>query len=280
MFCKRCGKDLENKKVRFCPACGAAQEVSTEVQQKFILPKSFVLIVLVLLGIGFLLSQDICFHKWLPATCTRAKTCSKCGEVKETALLPHNWLDATCTEPSRCSQCGKSLGKAKNHTVNDGWKCISCGEMIERELTIDNYREYLDFQVSYSDIASTVRRRIAYNENGGLFHPIEIRIDDVNISVSPKKNVKFLDVTVSGNIMTSNTEFVIPYAVCKDNNFEILYKITINSVGEASKVEGNESEYSSNSAWFLLSPEPSNYFDDQLSPYFEATNISGRVTGK
>ncbi|MFW5670637.1 MAG: zinc-ribbon domain-containing protein, partial [Acetivibrio ethanolgignens] len=140
------------------------------------------LILLAVIGSAVLLLQNICFHDWIPATCSTVETCSKCGETKDSELLPHTWIEATCTEPSRCSQCGKVQGEAKSHSINNMGVCATCGKAMGKDLTLANFEEYLSFRLSYSDIVSTVRRRIAYDKNGVIFHPTEIRIDGVNIS--------------------------------------------------------------------------------------------------
>ena len=48
-------------------------------------------------------------HKWVEATCTEPKTCSKCGETEGKAL-GHKWIPATFTEPETCSVCGETSG--------------------------------------------------------------------------------------------------------------------------------------------------------------------------
>ncbi len=78
-----------------------------------------------------------CSHSWNAATCSKPKTCSKCGategstgahdwsaatckapktckncKVTEGALAAHSWKDASYTAPKTCSVCGATEGKA------------------------------------------------------------------------------------------------------------------------------------------------------------------------
>lgn len=92
---------------------------------------------------------SVCFHfDWNPATCTRPKTCSNCGQT-EGEKLGHSWEEATCTEPKTCSRCGKELGKALGHkpstwTVQSEATCSTegketstcsrCGEDISQSI--------------------------------------------------------------------------------------------------------------------------------------------------
>jgi len=51
-----------------------------------------------------------CSHSWNAATCTKAKTCSKCGAT-EGSTAAHDWKDATYTAPKTCSVCGATEGE-------------------------------------------------------------------------------------------------------------------------------------------------------------------------
>jgi len=93
-------------------------------------------------------------HRYVAATCTAPKTCSKCGATEGEALghnynavvtaptctaagyttytcacgdtyvgntvaAPgHNWVDATCTAPKTCTVCGATEGEALGHDYN------------------------------------------------------------------------------------------------------------------------------------------------------------------
>lgn len=66
-----------------------------------------------------------CSHSWKDATCTAAKTCSKCG-VTEGKAAGHSWKKATCTAPKTCSKCGATEGKKADHSYQNG-ACTGCG---------------------------------------------------------------------------------------------------------------------------------------------------------
>lgn len=55
-----------------------------------------------------------CEHEWEDATCTMAKTCSKCDTV-EGEPLGHSWNKATCTKPSECKRCKETEGEKLGH---------------------------------------------------------------------------------------------------------------------------------------------------------------------
>lgn len=73
-------------------------------------------------------------HEWKEATCTEARTCTKCGK-EEGEPLPHEWQEATCTEPRTCTVCGAAEGAANGHTYEvtsctEPKACSICGEVI------------------------------------------------------------------------------------------------------------------------------------------------------
>lgn len=53
-------------------------------------------------------------HTWSNATCTTAKTCSRC-KVTEGSALGHTWTNATCTTAKTCSRCKVTEGTALGH---------------------------------------------------------------------------------------------------------------------------------------------------------------------
>jgi len=69
------------------------------------------------------LSGCACKHEWVEATCTVAKTCSKCQEV-EGEPLGHTWVDADCVTPKTCSVCALTEGEALGHTWVDA-DCVT-----------------------------------------------------------------------------------------------------------------------------------------------------------
>ena len=75
--------------------------------------------------------QPTCNHSWKAATCTAAKTCSKCGQVSGSSL-GHSYQKATCTAPKTCKTCGHTYGSALGHSWNDATcqgpkTCSTCG---------------------------------------------------------------------------------------------------------------------------------------------------------
>ena len=80
----------------------------------------------------FVLTGCCISHQWEDATCTKPKTCAKCGKTEGEAL-GHTWVDATCTEPKTCSVCGETEGEALGHkwedaTCTEPKTCSVCGE--------------------------------------------------------------------------------------------------------------------------------------------------------
>lgn len=72
-----------------------------------------------------------CSHNWSAATCTAAKTCTKCGAT-EGAAAGHNWNAATCTAAKTCTKCGATEGAAAGHNWNAATcaapkTCTKCG---------------------------------------------------------------------------------------------------------------------------------------------------------
>lgn len=68
-----------------------------------------------------------CAHTFKDATCTTAKTCTKCGATEGKAA-GHSWKNATCTVAKTCSKCGKTEGKAAGHKYENGI-CKGCGDV-------------------------------------------------------------------------------------------------------------------------------------------------------
>lgn len=80
---------------------------------------------------GIVLFSLGCDHNWKPATCTKAETCTVCGETKASAL-GHKWSDATCTAPKTCTVCNITEGNALGHdwqggSCTQGKVCALCG---------------------------------------------------------------------------------------------------------------------------------------------------------
>ena len=58
-----------------------------------------------------------CEHNWVDATCTAAKTCSKCGATEGAPSGHTPGAEATCTEAQICTACNAELVAAKGHTA-------------------------------------------------------------------------------------------------------------------------------------------------------------------
>ena len=69
-----------------------------------------------------------CSHTFSDATCTAAKTCTKCGATEGSAA-GHSWKDATCAAPKTCATCGATEGGNGSHTFTPD--CTICGQPNE-----------------------------------------------------------------------------------------------------------------------------------------------------
>ncbi len=104
-------------------------------------------------------------YRYSYATCTAAaryyKKCTKCGEMAPKTYantfevgysLGHDYEDATCTKPKTCSRCGGTSGNALGHTsttwksVDDGVnnlshyrECERCGKYDEGAHTVSSW---------------------------------------------------------------------------------------------------------------------------------------------
>lgn len=71
-------------------------------------------------------------HRWVEATCIKAKYCLLCGEI-EGAPLGHAWEKATCENPKQCKQCDLTMGEPLGHdwsnaTYTEPMTCRLCGK--------------------------------------------------------------------------------------------------------------------------------------------------------
>lgn len=82
--------------------------------------KKITLGILVILAMGCL-SGCCLSHDWQEATCTRPRTCIKCGETEGEAL-GHEWQEATCTTAKTCKVCGATKGEPLGHK----WQKATC----------------------------------------------------------------------------------------------------------------------------------------------------------
>ena len=74
--------------------------------------KKKIFLILILIMITTLVSckketKKGCEHTFQEATCTQAKTCSKCGATEGEAL-GHTFQEATCTQAKTCTRCGSA----------------------------------------------------------------------------------------------------------------------------------------------------------------------------
>ena len=103
-------------------------------------------------------------HSWTNATCTTAKTCSVCNAT-EGAALGHNWTDATCTTAKTCSVCKATEGEALGHNWGDytlikvpthteageiGRVCTICGEVDSESIAPIKKLPRMDLQVEFT----------------------------------------------------------------------------------------------------------------------------------
>lgn len=98
--------------------------------------KKKIFLILILIMITTLVSckketKKGCEHTFQEATCTQAKTCSKCGATEGEAL-GHTFQEATCTQAKTCTRCGAAEGEALGHTFQEATcqapkTCSRCG---------------------------------------------------------------------------------------------------------------------------------------------------------
>lgn len=76
-----------------------------------------VLVVIILFA-----THVICFHNWIPATCTYPQACTVCGKTQG-LRQGHDWSEATCIKAKTCARCGETLGAPLTHDVEE-WTAI------------------------------------------------------------------------------------------------------------------------------------------------------------
>ncbi len=90
-------------------------------------------VILIGAAFGFILTRH--HHVWVPADCTRPRTCMNCDKT-EGEPLGHKWEAATCTSPQTCTVCGQTEGEPLDHVWTGGTcttaaVCSTCGEAGE-----------------------------------------------------------------------------------------------------------------------------------------------------
>lgn len=84
-------------------------------------------------------------HTYSDATCNQPKTCS-CGETEGSAL-GHKWVEASCTQAKHCSRCNKTEGTTAKHSWKDATytkpkTCSSCGATEGNPLDVPKKENY------------------------------------------------------------------------------------------------------------------------------------------
>ena len=107
-------------------------------------------LILLLVFVACQPKEEACTHEWTAATCTAAKTCTKCNAT-EGAALGHDWAAATCTAAKTCKNCNETEGNPLGHTevtleakaatctatgLTEGKKCSVCNTVTKAQTTV------------------------------------------------------------------------------------------------------------------------------------------------
>ena len=107
-------------------------------------------LILLLVFVACQPTEEACTHEWTAATCTAAKTCTKCNAT-EGAALGHDWAAATCTAAKTCKNCNETEGSPLGHTevtleakaatctatgLTEGKKCSVCNTVTKPQTTV------------------------------------------------------------------------------------------------------------------------------------------------
>ena len=107
-------------------------------------------LILLLVFVACQPTEEACAHEWTAATCTAAKTCTKCNAT-EGAALGHDWAAATCTAAKTCKNCNETEGTPLGHTevtleakdatctatgLTEGKKCSVCNTVTKAQTTV------------------------------------------------------------------------------------------------------------------------------------------------
>lgn len=85
----------------------------------------YAVMILVISFCGTKAEAKICVHKWVAATCTAPKTCSKCGATSG-VKLGHNYAAANCTTAKHCTRCGLKVGSPLGHSNKITYTSATC----------------------------------------------------------------------------------------------------------------------------------------------------------
>lgn len=104
-----------------------------------------------------------CSHSFSDATCTKPKTCTKCGATEGSAL-GHKFSAATCAAPKTCSVCKVTEGTVAAHTYAAG-KCSVCGATDPAVMSLTSSACYGTYEGSYveSKEGQFIKYTIKYN---------------------------------------------------------------------------------------------------------------------
>lgn len=109
-------------------------------------------------------------HKWIKATCTKAKYCENCGKVAGKPL-GHDWEEATCEEPKHCLRCNKTVGEKAEHSTGYG-VCSYCGEVVTTE-------SYIMDAINDADISTYITNGTNYLSSN-LFTSAALEFSDAD----------------------------------------------------------------------------------------------------
>ena len=70
-------------------------------------------------------TQITCDHVFADATCSKPRTCVKCG-LEKGKPNKHNFAAATCTKPETCRNCGLTNGAPLGHDYDALGRCKRC----------------------------------------------------------------------------------------------------------------------------------------------------------
>ena len=104
-------------------------------------------------------------HNWTGEDCETVATCSVCKETQKTAP-GHKWEEATCLAPKTCSVCGKTEGKALGHDWKDATceaakKCTRCNERDGTPLS-HKYGQWVQITAPTATATGLSRRTCEY----------------------------------------------------------------------------------------------------------------------
>lgn len=120
--------------------------------------------------------------------------CKRCGEEynENIAATGHNWKTATCTEAKTCTRCGKTEGKALGHQFS-GWTCTRCGkekdsnidisQRLEKILLFSGVYGYMMLMIKFEKIDCTNVAKYKfhinlYDSNGSFYNTATYTIDN------------------------------------------------------------------------------------------------------